>query len=132
VNDPIALAYYANQAANRRHFQTLFLAVSGFAWGFALAVLVLTGDSPLALGTAGATAASGGVLIGGAFIARRLLLRERAALAETIAVWRVLQGQADIEAPARAKPGAMAIACAGQALTGGALLALGLGAAAAG
>ncbi|QDH32956.1 hypothetical protein [Porphyrobacter sp. YT40] len=126
VNENTGLAYYTVQAANRRHFQSLFFAVCGFTWSFALAVLVLVEDTPLGLGAGAACLASGCVLVGGSIIAHRLLLRERAAFREMITIWQELRQIAPAATTPHFRPGAMTLACAVQALTGLGLIGLGL------
>lgn len=118
MNEQSAYVYYTTQAANRRHFQTLFFAVVGFTWGFALSVFVVLEPR---VGTP-ALLASGLVLVGGAFISQRLLRRERASFEEMSAAWRTIAQLRGAPKAGRAFPGAMAIACASQAVIGLGLL----------
>lgn len=128
MNQTLALAYYTNQAANRRHFQTLFFAVCGFTWSFGLAVFAIVLQSPIGAGTGTVTSllSSGLVLTGGSFIAHRLLLRERSALREMITIWREITLQDAPPVNSGFRPGAMAIACMVQALIGCGLIGLAL------
>ncbi|MCD2315416.1 hypothetical protein LQ954_04550 [Sphingomonas sp. IC-11] len=122
VNEQARLIYYTAQAANRRHFQILFFAVSGFSWSFALALFAVLAPFAFIVGLS----ASGLPLIGGSFIAWRLLLRERAAFEAMIAAWRTISGQKDTASVGRSRPGAMAIACGAQAIVGCTLIATSL------
>lgn len=122
VNEQARLIYYTAQAANRRHFQILFFAVTGFSWSFALALFAVL--APFAFLVA--LSASGLPLIGGSFIAWRLLLRERSAFGAMIAAWLTISGQADTAPSGGSRPGAMAIACGAQASFGFTLIAASL------
>lgn len=113
----ILLVRYGTHAANRRHFDNLFFAVIAFSCGISLALW--TAIRALRAAPGGfALLAAGVILLGGAFIAHRLMLRERAAFEAMMTTWRELAGEPIIESAARLRPGAMSIAAAGQGLAG--------------
>ena len=113
----VLLVRYATQAANRRHFDLLFFAVVAFTWCFGLAAWATI----FALSAASASAAlfaAGAILCGGSFVARRLMLRERAAFEAMIGTWNAIIGGEPATTPERMRPGAMAIATAGLCFVG--------------
>lgn len=117
MNENLSLSYYTTQAANRRHFQILFFAVSGFTWSFALAAFAVFKEDPIG-GRGFASLSAGLVLVGGSFMAYRLLLRERSAFKAMADAWRDITGQGVAPAITAFRPGAMAIACGVQAIIG--------------
>ena len=74
-----------------------------------------------------ALALIGWVPVAGAFVAQRLLLRERSAFAAMTAAWQGLNGEAVVPS-GRSAPGAMALVLIGEALAGAVLVAIGLAA----
>jgi hypothetical protein len=114
MNEQHTLVYYTAQAANRRHFQVLFFAVTGFTWSFSLAAFAVLEAQMTGLGVL----ASGLVLLGGSFIALRLLRRERAAFNAMMTAWRGIAQEEMITKAATVRPGAMAVACGLQGVIG--------------
>jgi len=111
------LMRYGVLAANRRHFENLFFAVTAFTWIFSLAlwtalVSLRPANSHVALASAGT------ILIGGAFIAHRLMLRERSSFDAMAASWRTISGEPRKTETNPRWLGAMVIASAGMAITG--------------
>lgn len=113
------LVRYRVMSDTRLHFSRLYFAVVAFSilltvalWALfpALAALALIGWVPVA----------------GAFVAQRLLLRERSAFAEMTAAWRALNGEAAAVPVGRSAPGAMALVLVGEVLAGLAMAAVGL------
>lgn len=115
-NDAL-LVRYKVLAANRRHFESLFFGVIAFSCIFSLAFWAAMSslrptNTHVSLGTAGA------ILIGGAFIAYRLLLRERAAFSTMVDTWRAISGEPPQANTGPGKPGAMAIVVTAMAAAG--------------
>lgn len=113
----ILLVRYEVLAANRRHFESLFFGVIAFTWLFSLSLWAALVSLRPASAQA-ALAAVGAVLIGGAFIAHRLLLRERSAFDTMVATWQAICGEPAQLITNSRRPGAMLIASAGMAFTG--------------
>ncbi|WP_077146594.1 hypothetical protein [Sphingopyxis sp. KK2] len=102
----------------RLHFSRLYFAVVAFS-------ILLTAALWALFPVVEALALIGWVPVAGAFVAHRLLLRERSAFAAMTAAWRALSGEAE-PARARSAPGAMALVLVGEVLAG--LVLAGIGA----
>ncbi|MFZ1741822.1 MAG: hypothetical protein WAT93_03155 [Pontixanthobacter sp.] len=117
MDSDVRLVRYEVLAANRRHFENLFFGVIAFSWLFSLSIwTALASLRPASAHVA--LAAAGAILIGGAFIAYRLLLRERASFDAMVAAWRVISGEPAKAQASSQRPGAMLIAAAGMAVAG--------------
>ena len=113
----VLLVRYGTLAANRRHFENLFFAVVAFSWFFALALsTVIIAFAQTAAGLA--LIAGGAILVGGAFIGRRLMLRERSAFDAMTSTWRDIIGSQPPEERTGLQLGAMTLAASGQGLVG--------------
>lgn len=110
------LVRYETLAANRRHFEALFFAVTAFSCSFGLASWAAV--TILAAIPGAALLATGAILSGGAFIAHRLMQRERSSYDAMASTWNRIAGHAVVEGRSRVRPGAMAIAVSGQGLAG--------------
>lgn len=115
------LIRYRVMSDTRLHFSRLYFAVVAFSVLLAVALWALF-PVPRAL------VAIGLVPVAGAFVAQRLLLRERSAFVAMTAAWRGLNGEAAMAPTGRSAPGAMALVLIGEALAGAALVAIGLAA----
>jgi hypothetical protein len=114
-NDPNLIRYQV-LAANRRHFSALFCAIVAFGWSFGLAVWVAVWWAyPSA--AAFAYLAAGAILIADAFVAHRLLMRERSSFAAMCDCWRAISGD-QVAEPSSVRPGAMTVVTAGQVIVG--------------
>lgn len=114
------LVRYRVMSDARLHFSRLYFAVVAFS---VLLVVALWALFPVPR----ALVAIGLVPVAGAFVAQRLLLRERSAFAAMTAAWRGLNGEAVVPS-GRSAPGAMALVLIGEALAGAVLVAIGLAA----
>ena len=114
------LVRYRVMSDIRLHFSRLYFALVGFSILLAAALWAL-------FPVAEALALVGWVPVAGAFVAHRLLLRERSAFAAMTAAWRALSGEAE-PAATRPAPGAMALVLIGEVIAGLALVATGLAA----
>ncbi|RZI67258.1 MAG: hypothetical protein EOP13_28345 [Pseudomonas sp.] len=106
------IARYAELAANRRHFESLFIAVVAFTLIYALLLgcalnWLVPQLPPVPLMAAGAT------LIFGAFVAQRLLLRARSCFEAMRSCWSGISGEPQGSASISNKPGAMALVLGG-------------------
>lgn len=115
------LVRYRVMADTRLHFSRLYFAVVAFSILLTLTLWALF-PAPRAL------VAIGAVPMAGAFVAHRLLLRERSAFAGMTAAWREVNGEADRVPSRRSAPGAMALVLVGEASAGAVLVATGLAA----
>ena len=104
----------------RLHFSRLYFAVVAFSMLLTVALWAL-------FPVRAALALIGWVPVAGAFVAHRLLLRERSAFAAMTAAWRELNGEAEL-AEVRSAPGAMALVLIGEVIAGLALVAMGMAA----
>lgn len=114
------LVRYRVMSDIRLHFSRLYFAVVAFSMLLTVALWAL-------FPVAEALALIGWAPVAGAFVAHRLLLRERSAFAAMTAAWRALSGEAE-PAGARPAPGAMALVLIGEVIAGLALVATGLAA----
>lgn len=112
------LVRYRVMSDTRLHFSRLYFAVVAFSILLAVALWAL-------FPVVEALALIGWGPVAGAFVAHRLLLRERSAFAAMATAWRELKGEASPPA-GQSAPGAMALVLAGEALAGAALVAAGL------
>lgn len=115
------LLRYRVMSDTRLHFSRLYFAAVAFSMLLTVALWAL-------FPVRAALALIGWVPVAGAFVAHRLLLRERSAFDAMTAAWRALNGEA-AQAAARSAPGAMALVLIGEVLAGLGLV--GIGAAAA-
>ena len=111
------LVRYRVMSDTRLHFSRLYFAVVAFSILLTVALWAL-------FPVVEALALIGWVPVAGAFVAHRLLLRERSAFEAMTAVWRALNGEAARTA-GRSAPGAMALVLIGEVLAGLALVAMG-------
>ena len=111
------LVRYQVMSDTRLHFSRLYFAVVAFSILLTVALWAL-------FPVVEVLALIGWVPVAGAFVAHRLLLRERSAFEAMTAAWRALNGEA---APTggQSGPGAMALVLIGEALTGLGLVAIG-------
>ena len=115
------LVRYRVMSDTRLHFSRLYFAVVAFSVLLTVALWAL-------FPVVEALALIGWVPVAGAFVAHRLLLRERSAFAAMAAAWRELNGEA--VAPAtRSAPGAMALVLIGEVMVGVAMVGIGMAAA---
>lgn len=114
------LVRYRVMSDTRLHFSRLYFAVVAFSVLLTLALWAL-------FPVVEALALIGWVPVAGAFVAQRLLLRERSAFAAMTAAWQGLNGEAVVPS-GRSAPGAMALVVIGEALAGAVLVAIGLAA----
>lgn len=115
------LVRYRVMSDTRLHFSRLYFAVVAFSVLLTVALWAL-------LPVVEALALIGWVPVAGAFVAHRLLLRERSAFGAMTAAWRGLNGEAAALPLGRSAPGAMALVLIGEALAGVLLVATGLAA----
>lgn len=115
------LVRYRVMSDTRLHFSRLYFAVVAFSVLLTLALWAL-------FPVVEALAVIGWVPVAGAFVAQRLLLRERSAFGAMTAAWRGLNGEAAMAPTGRSAPGAMALVLIGEALAGAVLVAIGLAA----
>lgn len=104
----VLLTRYQVLAANRRHFSALYFGTVAFAWIFAIvlwATLTLTGRGPPGM----TEAMTGLVILAGAFVEHRLLLRERSAFKAMCDCWRAISNEEEALYSKRTLPGAMSI-----------------------
>ncbi|MGH6650179.1 MAG: hypothetical protein ACREB7_03515 [Sphingopyxis sp.] len=112
------LLRYRVMSDTRLHFSRLYFAVVAFSMLLTVALWAL-------FPVRAALALIGWVPVAGAFVAHRLLLRERSAFAAMTAAWRALDGDVAVSAT-RSAPGAMALVLIGAVLVG--LVLVGIGA----
>lgn len=112
------LLRYRVMSDTRLHFSWLYFAVIAFSMLLTVALWAL-------FPVVEALALIGWVPVAGAFVAHRLLLRERSAFAAMTAAWRALNGEA-AQAAVRSAPGAMALVLVGEGLAGLVLVVVGL------
>lgn len=115
------LVRYRVMSDTRLHFSRLYFAVVAFSVLLTVALWAL-------FPVVEALALIGWVPVAGAFVAQRLLLRERSAFAAMMAAWRELNGEA-VAPAARSAPGAMALVLVGEVLAGMAMVGIGMAAA---
>lgn len=124
IGESAMLIRYQVLAANRRHFSGLFFAVVAFSWSFGLAVWVTIKwaqpNTP-----ALAHFVTGSILGVGAFVAQRLLKRERSSFNAMCTCWDAISGRQPITANRAVLPGAMAIVVVGQFIVGAMMLTVG-------
>lgn len=111
------LVRYRVMSDTRLHFSRLYFAVVAFSVLLTVALWAL-------FPVVEALALIGWVPVAGAFVAHRLLLRERSAFAAMTAAWRELNGEA-ASPGVRSAPGAMALVLSGEVLAGLVLVAIG-------
>jgi hypothetical protein len=122
MDKDILLVRYQTLAANRRHFSSLYFGVVAFSWSFGLATWFCLHLTEPAMPSA-AFCAAGSNLLAGAFVANRLLQRERGSFDAMCNAWKNISG--DNSAGVQGfRPGAMAVVVVGQVIAGFALLAM--------
>lgn len=111
------LVRYRVMSDTRLHFSRLYFAVVAFSVLLTVALWAL-------FPVVEALALIGWVPVAGAFVAQRLLLRERSAFAAMTAAWRAMEGEVSVPS-GRSVPGAMALVLIGEGLAGLVLIGIG-------
>jgi len=124
MDKDILLVRYQTLAANRRHFSNLYFGVVAFSWSFGFAIWHCP-QLNVPTTPAAAFCAAGLILLAGAFVANRLLQRERGSFFAMCNAWNAISGESP-EPSQTSRPGAMAVVVIAQACVGIMLIAMSL------